>query len=349
MPMLEEATEAPRIRVSPSAPLELMWLLHCCATTHPLKGSVSSLESLRLKFQSELQALQADGVCGATEIVVLAQRSGTLLDLDLDRFFAGFDAAAEAGGEVPSLLSETASERRAVQERLRRLQADPKLRARYKSILESVWKVARDEWQTEGKEASSDAAAEWSRLLDEGADFRALLGRPRMWPGRPELDELADSAAADGRVVLSPGWYFGEIHMVELEGFVFLGRGVRSEDQEAVRRETATRVAGNLKALADPTRLGILLWLAKHPASVTEIASHFELSQPTVSGHVQLLRDAGLLEDRLAGRRSKLLVARDRLMGLFGDAEVSMLKHFPHERADQRRSNALARATSPSQ
>jgi DNA-binding transcriptional ArsR family regulator len=349
MPMLEEATEAPRIRVSPSAPLELMWLLHCCATTHPLKGSVSSLESLRLKFQSELQALQADGVCGATEIVVLAQRSGTLLDLDLDRFFAGFDAAAEAGGEVPSLLSETASERRAVQERLRRLQADPKLRARYKSILESVWKVARDEWQTEGKEASSDAAAEWSRLLDEGADFRALLGRPRMWPGRPELDELADSAAADGRVVLSPGWYFGEIHMVELEGFVFLGRGVRSEDQEAVRRETATRVAGNLKALADPTRLGILLWLAKHPASVTEIANHFELSQPTVSGHVQLLRDAGLLEDKLAGRRSKLLVARDRLMGLFGDAEVSMLKHFPHEPADQRRSNALARATLPSQ
>jgi DNA-binding transcriptional ArsR family regulator len=73
------------------------------------------------------------------------------------------------------------------------------------------------------------------------------------------------------------------------------------------------------------------LWLAKHPSSVTEIANHFELSQPTVSGHVQLLRDAGLLEDRLAGRRSKLIVARERLKGLIGDAEESMLRLFPHE------------------
>ena len=348
--MLEEAIEAPRIRVSPSAPLELMWLLHCCATTHPLKGGVSSLESLRMKFQSELQALQQDGVCGDTEIVVLAQRSGTLLDLDLDRFFASFDAAAEAGGEVPSLLSETGAERRAVKERLRRLQVEPRLRGRYRAILESVWKAARSEWETDGVEATSIAAVEWSRLLDEGADFRTLLGRQHMWPGRPELDDVADSAAADGLLVLSPGWYFGEIHMIEMDGVVYLGRGVRTEDQEAVRRETATRVAGSLKALADPTRLGILLWLAKHPASVTEIASHFELSQPTVSGHVQLLREAGLLEDRLAGRRSKLIVPRERLTGLFGDAQVSMLRHFPHEESGNQRGMSIpVRATSRGQ
>jgi DNA-binding transcriptional ArsR family regulator len=350
MPMQEEAIEAPQIRVSPSAPLELMWLLHCCATTHPLKGGVSSLESLRLKFQSDLQALQQDGVCGATEIVVLAQRSGTLLDLDLDRFFASFDAAAQAGGEVPSLLSETGAERRAIRERLRRLQAEPRLRGRYRAILESVWKAARSGWETDGVEATATAAAEWSRLLDEGADFRTLLGRQHIWPGRPELDELADSAAEDGRLVLSPGWYFGEIHMIELDGMVFLGRGVRTEDQEAVRRETATRVAGRLKALADPTRLGILLWLAKHPASVTEIASHFELSQPTVSGHVQLLREAGLLEDRLAGRRSKLIVPRERLKGLIDDAESSMLRLFPQgAEFVQRSGSAPVRAASPSQ
>src|ERR1700737_4967610 len=303
MPMLEEAIEAPRIRVGPSAPLELMWLLHCCATTHPPKGRGSFPESVRMKFQSELQALQQDGVCGDTEIVVLAQRSGTLLDLDLDRFFASFDAAAEAGGEVPSLLSETGAERRAVKERLRRLQAEPR-----------------------------------------------LLGRQHMWPGRPELDDVADSAAADGLLVLSPGWYFGEIHMIELDGVVYLGRGVRTEDQAAVRREAAPRAAGSLKALADPTRLGILLWLAKHPASVTEIASHFELSQPTVSGHVPLLREAGLPQDRLAGGRSKLIVPRERLTGLFGDAQVSMLRHFPHEESGNQRGMSIpVRATSRGQ
>jgi ArsR family transcriptional regulator len=331
MPMLQEPSEAPRIGVRPSAALELMWLLHNCGATHPLKGSMMSLEALRQKFQAELRSFHGDGVNGATESVVLAQRSGTLFDLDLDRFFERLEATAEAGGEVPTLLSETPSEQRAINERLRRLQADPVLRGRYRELLQWVWEAARAEWESEGKASVAAATAEWNRLLDEGTSFRTLLDRPRIWPGRPELDELADSAAAEGRLVLSPGWYFGEIHVVEIDGTLYMGRGVRTQDQEAFRRETATRVAGNLKALADPTRLGILLWLAKHPASVTEVANHFDLAQPTVSGHVQLLRDAGLLEDKLAGRRSKLVVARDRLKGLMGDAEESMLRLFPHE------------------
>ena len=330
MPMLQEPTEAPRITVCPSAPLELMWLLHNCGATHPLKGSMLSLEALRERFQAELRSFHGDGLHGATEAVVLAQWSGTLFDLDLDRFFASLEATAEAGGEVPTLLSETAAERRAINERLRRLQADGALRGRYRELLQWVWEAARGEWESEGKAAVAAAATEWNRLLGDGTTFRTLLERPRIWPGRPELDELADSAAAEGHLVLSPGWYFGEIHVVELDGSVYMGRGVRVQDHDAMRRETATRVAGNLKALADPTRLGILLWLAKHPASVTEVADHFELSQPTVSGHVQLLRDAGLLEDKLAGRRSKLIVARERLKGLMGDAEESMLKLFPH-------------------
>ncbi len=205
------------------------------------------------------------------------------------------------------------------------------MRTRYRKLLVWVWEAVRPEWESSGRRAAADAALEWARMLEEGAGYRTLLDRPHVWPGRPELDELAESALAEGRLVLSPGWFFGMIHVVEVDGTLYLGRGVRAEDEDAVRRETATRVAGNLKALSDPTRLGILLWLAKHPASVTEIASHFELSQPTVSGHVQLLRDAGLLEDRLAGRRSKLIVARERLKGLIGDAEASMLRLFPHE------------------
>lgn len=329
MPVLQEPVQAPAIRVLPSAALELMWLLHNCCATHPLKGSMSSLEELRQRFHSELQSFMDDGVRGATESVVLAQRSGTIFDVDLDRFFARLEATAAAGGDAPTLLSETTSERRAIQERLRRLQADPALRTRYRKLLEVVWEAARPEWEASGKRAAADAALEWRRRVEEGVGYRTLLDRPHVWPGRPDLDEMADSAAAEGRLVLSPGWYFGDIHVVEVDGTMYMGRGVRTEDMDAVRRETAVRVAGNLKTLADPTRLGILLWLARNPASVTEIANHFDLSQPTVSGHIQVLREAGLLEDKLAGRRSKLIVARERLQGLMGDAEESMLKLFP--------------------
>lgn len=331
MPILEEAGEAPRIRVSPSAPLELMWVLHNFQAKHVLGGWHALLEPLREQLGPQIRAFWNDGVRGYTETIVLSERSGTTLDLDLDRFFARLDEAVAAPVRGLSLLSERPSERLALEARLKRLRDDRELRGRYRSLLQSAWEPLRASWESEGRDAVVAAAAAWARRLTEGADYQTLLERPRIWPGRPELDELAAATAAEGRLVLSPGWFFGVIHVVELEGTLYLGRGIRTEDQEAIRRETATRVAGNLKALADPTRLGILLWLAKHPASVTEIASHFELSQPTVSGHVQLLRDAGLLEDRLAGRRSKLIVARERLKGLIGDAEASMLRLFPQE------------------
>jgi DNA-binding transcriptional ArsR family regulator len=329
MPILEEISEATRVRVAASAPLELMWILHNLQAKHELTGPYSSLEPLREELQGDLRAFWADGVRGYTEVIVLSERSGSTLDLDLDRFFERMDDAIEADGQGLSLLSERPSERLALAARLQRLRDDTSLRGRYRALLTSVWDRVRGEWETSGRRAVTEAVLDWNRRVAEGAGYRDLLDRPHVWPGRPELDELAESALAEGRIVLSPGWFFGLIHVVEVDGTLYLGRGVRAEDHDALLHETAAKVAGNLKALADPTRLGILLWLAKHPASVTEIANHFELSQPTVSGHVQLLRDAGLLEDKLAGRRSKLSVARERLKGLMGDAEDSMLKLFP--------------------
>ena len=331
MPIMEEPAEGPRVRVSPSAPLELMWILHNVQAKHVLSGPYSSLEPLRSELKDRLTSFWADGVRGFTETIVLSERSGTTLDLDLDRFFERLYEAVEMKGGMPSLLTERPSERTALEVRLQSLRDDPDLLKRYRALLLSIWEQVRTEWESIGRASVVAAAADWDRRLSEGADYHTLLERTRMWPGRPEMDELASATAAEGRLVLSPGWFFGVIHMVEVDGTLYMGRGVRAEDHKAMQRETATRIAGNLKALADPTRLGILLWLASHPASVTEIAAYFELSQPTVSGHIQVLRDAGLLEDRLAGRRSKLIVTRDRVKGLIDDAESSMLRLFPQD------------------
>lgn len=50
-----------------------------------------------------------------------------------------------------------------------------------------------------------------------------------------------------------------------------------------------------LKALADPTRLKIMLMLEGRPRTVGEIVTFFELSQPTISRHLQTLTQAGLV------------------------------------------------------
>lgn len=49
-------------------------------------------------------------------------------------------------------------------------------------------------------------------------------------------------------------------------------------------------------ALADPTRRAILARLAAGEATVMELAKPFEMSQPAISKHLQVLERAGLIE-----------------------------------------------------
>jgi DNA-binding transcriptional ArsR family regulator len=330
MPMISEGAEPAPVQVRPSAPLELMWLVHDCEAGRPLEGPLSSLEPLRSELGPRLKSFWGDGVRGFTEAVVLAQRSGTIFDLDLERFFARLDEASMAPG-LPSLESETAAERSAFHARLECLRTDSRLRADYRALLMSAWGLVRTEWETVGRPAVERAAADWGARIASGSSYFSLLERPRIWPGRPELEELADAAVEDGRLVLSPGWFFGLVHVVEIDGTLYVGRRVRTLDAESERRLAAKKVAGSLKALADPTRLGIVLWLAGHPASVTEIARHFNLSQPTVSAHVQVLREAELLEEKASGRASTLTVTERRLKEVLEGSQEMLLRHFPKD------------------
>jgi ArsR family transcriptional regulator, arsenate/arsenite/antimonite-responsive transcriptional repressor len=59
----------------------------------------------------------------------------------------------------------------------------------------------------------------------------------------------------------------------------------------------AERLAAVAKALADPIRLRILDVLRRHPgkACVCELIPLFDVSQPTVSHHLKVLREAGVV------------------------------------------------------
>ena len=56
-----------------------------------------------------------------------------------------------------------------------------------------------------------------------------------------------------------------------------------------------TILAPKLQALADMTRLKILLMLESRPRTVSEIVEFFDLSQPTITRHLQHLLKAGLV------------------------------------------------------
>lgn len=62
-------------------------------------------------------------------------------------------------------------------------------------------------------------------------------------------------------------------------------------------------LAEHLKAVADPTRLRMLDLLAQQdqPLCVCDITPQFSQNQPTISHHLKLLRDAGLIDTEKRG------------------------------------------------
>jgi DNA-binding transcriptional ArsR family regulator len=69
------------------------------------------------------------------------------------------------------------------------------------------------------------------------------------------------------------------------------------------------RLNSAFSALADPTRRAILARLVAGEASVSELARPFRLAQPTISKHLKVLEEAGLVvRGRDAQRRPRQLV-----------------------------------------
>jgi ArsR family transcriptional regulator len=71
----------------------------------------------------------------------------------------------------------------------------------------------------------------------------------------------------------------------------------------AVDRSAAERIAMVAKALGDPVRVQLLDVLRKHAGQVCvcELVPLFDLSQPTVSHHLKVLRDAGIVGSERRG------------------------------------------------
>ena len=69
--------------------------------------------------------------------------------------------------------------------------------------------------------------------------------------------------------------------------------------REPLAADAAERIAPLLKALADPVRLRLLSLVASHgdgEACVCDLNDAFDLSQPTISHHLKVLHEAGLLD-----------------------------------------------------
>jgi ArsR family transcriptional regulator len=91
--------------------------------------------------------------------------------------------------------------------------------------------------------------------------------------------------------------------------------------------DAADGLAAVFKALADPTRVAIVSRLASgESCCVCDLTETFDLSQPTVSHHLRILKEAGLLEAERRGTFAYYRLAPEtfeRLRGVFAPATLA--------------------------
>jgi ArsR family transcriptional regulator, arsenate/arsenite/antimonite-responsive transcriptional repressor len=92
--------------------------------------------------------------------------------------------------------------------------------------------------------------------------------------------------------------------------------------REPLSQHQADNIAPLLKALAEPVRLRLMSLIASHEggeACVCDLAGAFDLSQPTISHHLKVLHEAGVLERT---KRGVWVYYRARPEALSGLAEL---------------------------
>jgi len=320
--------------VSPSAPSELAWLLNLLAQTaryaEPALAELDAsllpgISRLRQPVRARLEQLWSDSLAGCPELMYAAHLADCVLDDGPERLFAWLEKAGSGSSAAHAMLTEPEQDRPAIAERLNRLREDPRARHAYRAILVDVWQAAASSWERHGREVVADACAAWKARLDTGASIEELVPprHPLTNADRLGFDDLFTHRK---EFALSPLYFcMSGGHVIDLDDYVHIA--VPSSDLLPVRKvRDAMFVSERLRVLAEPTRVHILIQLLSAPSSVMEIARALRVSQPTVSGHLRILRDAGLIQPKRFGARMVMVASRKRVERLLEDARATIAR-----------------------
>lgn len=93
-------------------------------------------------------------------------------------------------------------------------------------------------------------------------------------------------------------------------------------------------------ALSDPTRRAVIARLGRQPASISDLASPFDMALPSFMKHIAMLENAGLIRTAKHGRVRTCEIDRERLklvdgwlseQRLLWDQRTDQLEAFLHD------------------
>jgi DNA-binding transcriptional ArsR family regulator len=339
MPLLHTdlpSSRLPLVSVQPSVVIELEWALASGENEkyrrdHPVLDAVyQNHPDLLSRVASTWGPGEEVGCGGFMELMVLAHQGGLLFSSDAGPFLERLDdlcATTSVDPDLHPMVTETEEDRRAILARLNRLRQSADLREHYVRLVRDMWEAIRPEWERYGRGAVEVAVAARDGLRAKGADWHEVAR------SECEFGDLLDRTVADlgprCELVVVPAFFTHKGLLVDLPGMVVVG--VRTDTTGAQARARTEALARRLKAISDPTRLAMLDALRNGPRTVTDIAAAFSLAQPTVSNHVKVLRDAGLVTDVRDGTRRQLVVKADAVEELLTNLHAVL-----SDRDDQR-------------
>lgn len=312
MPLLvEPISSGPRLGSRPSLTVEMEWAI--ATTQRPdwardhaglgeVLGRTPELSDRVARLWPTDDMVLSCG--GSLELMVLAHQGGLLFSTDAEEILGSLDGLARHSTSPVALNSETEEDLRVIEERLRVLRESPRHRREYVQTISEVWAAVGPLWEAEGRPQVERAVARRRRLIDAGRTWTEVLGND-LPVHREDLTQLVGTLSPDDELVIVPAFFTHLGLMVDLPGTVVLGVRVSPADPRAATEGLARR----LKAIADPTRLALVALLAQGPQTVTELAGRFDVAQPTMSNHVKLLREAGLVISRAQGGRRQLFLS----------------------------------------
>ena len=320
--------------VLPSAPSELSWLLNLLTqTARYAEPALAELDSsllpgigpLRRPIKEQLDRVWNDGLAGCPELLYYAQEADCTFDDGLNRFMDRLANAVEKATSDHAMLTEPEQDRPAIAKRIRRLHEDPKTRHLYRGVLVEVWQLASGAWERNGRSVVAQACDVWKDRLSTGVSIEELVPprHPLTHSDRLGFDDIfihrREFAVSPLFFCMSGG------HVVDLDDYVHIA--VPASDLVPVRKvRDAAFVSDRLRVLAEPTRVLILIQLLSAPSGVMDIARSLRMSQPTVSGHLKVLRHAGLIQTRRFGTRTVMVASRKRIERLLEDARATIAR-----------------------
>lgn len=259
------------------------------------------------------------------ESLLIAQRAGVLFERDLGPFLDVIEQADAIDPLVEDLPSETEADMAVIRAHLADLAESSERRRAYRDLARDVWALI------------NSSLPQLQSLMDaEAAEYQGRLGRantvrdilpPWCLAFEDRIEPLLEPAMQRGELALVPLVAVGSGQLaITLPGVMIVSVARGFEQVVTRRRENAERAAARFKTLSDPTRLQILRSLVRNPASVSRLATHFELSQPTVSAHIKQLREAGLLESVRDGASTVYSASAEGVREWLDEASAAVMR-----------------------